>query len=427
MRAIGFPTYRYGSPASSSPARSAGSPARCSPITPNSSARRDGVDPLGRPHRHGRARRHGHARSAASSAPSRFLPCSRTCCSAASPSIGRSILGPLLLADRAVRARRYRRPAERDRGAPEEPAWLTRSLRSQASSSASAASSPPTTSAFDGARTANCTPSSGPTAPARPRSSPSSRRNSPPTAGRIRFAGRDITRVPAMARAASSGSHARSRSPRCSCEFSVLDNVALAVQAHAGHSASIFGAARRRRCAARTGARRARAGRARRSAPRRAPSLLAHGEQRLLELAMALAGGRDCCCSTSRWRGWDRRIGAHGRAASPREAALYHPAGRARHGSRVRARRSHPVLVYGRVIATGAPRGRSAPIRQVREAYLGEDGDAEPVLAVDGLETCYGRARCCSASSLSSRRRDGHAAWAATAWARRRPCARSSA
>ena len=40
MRAIGFPTYRYKLPASSSPARSAGSPACCSPTTPTSSAPR---------------------------------------------------------------------------------------------------------------------------------------------------------------------------------------------------------------------------------------------------------------------------------------------------------------------------------------------------------------------------------------------------
>ena len=39
MRAIGFPIFRYGSSASSSPAPCAGLPACCSPITPTSSAR----------------------------------------------------------------------------------------------------------------------------------------------------------------------------------------------------------------------------------------------------------------------------------------------------------------------------------------------------------------------------------------------------
>ena len=70
----------------------------------------------------------------------------------------------------------------------------------------------------------------------------------------------------------------------------MLDNVALAVQAHAGHSFRFWrdARARDRSCASR------RAPRLRASASARAPigrpSALSHGEHRQLELAMALAG-----------------------------------------------------------------------------------------------------------------------------------------
>ena len=107
--------------------------------------------------------------------------------------------------------------------------------------------------------------------------------------------------------------------------------------------ASVSGAMRASEpAAARAGARRARRvglADARRRAGRAA---LSHGEQRQLELAMALATSRACCCSTSRWPAWAR--------ASPRawstllrelKARSHDPAGRARHGRGVRARRPH--------------------------------------------------------------------------------------
>ena len=85
-------------------------------------------------------------------------------------------------------------------------------------------------------------------------------------------------------------------------EFSVLTNVMLAVQAHAGHSFSLLAAARRRE-------RRSSSARARRStqvglaAKADVPvAALAHGERRQLEMAMTLATQpASCCCSTSRW------------------------------------------------------------------------------------------------------------------------------
>ena len=106
--------------------------------------------------------------------------------------------------------------------------------------------------------------------------------------GTIRFAGVDVTRLPAWRR-----SHlglARSfQITSLFLDLSVLDNVALAVQAHAGHSFSFWRNARAE-AGLRQPARAAlqQVGLAHRADVR--ASLLSHGEHRLLELAMALAG-----------------------------------------------------------------------------------------------------------------------------------------
>ena len=108
-----------------------------------------------------------------------------------------------------------------------------------------------------------------------------------PDAGRIRFCGEDVTSMSAPAR--SRRGLARSfQITSLYREFSALDNVALAVQAHAGHSFRFWRPARG-------------------DPALRAPALavlekvglgtragvlaanLAHGEQRQLEIAMALA------------------------------------------------------------------------------------------------------------------------------------------
>src|SRR5436190_22910599 len=109
-----------------------------------------------------------------------------------------------------------------------------------------------------------------------------------PDSGTIRFAGRDITRLPTHARVRP-GLGRSFQITSVLREFSALDNVALAVQAHQGHSFRFLADARkdtRLRDAAQRGLEAVGlAGRASTSA-----AALSHGEQRQLEIAMALAG-----------------------------------------------------------------------------------------------------------------------------------------
>ena len=190
-------------------------------------------------------------------------------------------------------------------------------------------------------------------------------------AGRIHFAGADITRVPAWRR-----SHlglARSfQITSLFLDLTVLDNVALAVQAHAGHSFRFWGNARRD-ADLRDPARAAleQVGLAHRADVR--ASLISHGEHRLLELAMALAGkprmllldepmaglGPDeSARMVETLRGLKRRYTIL--LVEHDMEAVFALADRI------------TVLVYGRVIASGAP-DLSRSNDQVREAYLGED------------------------------------------------------
>ncbi|MDZ7810819.1 MAG: ATP-binding cassette domain-containing protein [Arhodomonas sp.] len=92
------------------------------------------------------------------------------------------------------------------------------------------------------------------------------------------------------ARARAAAWRARSRSPPCSGPCPSVDNVALGVQARAGHSLPLSGPRARDRSPAGARAGGAGAGRAGRAgaADRRA-SELAHGQKRQLEIAMALA------------------------------------------------------------------------------------------------------------------------------------------
>jgi branched-chain amino acid transport system ATP-binding protein len=192
-----------------------------------------------------------------------------------------------------------------------------------------------------------------------------------PDAGRIRFAGEDITRLPAPAR--SKKGLARSfQITSIYREFSALDNVALAVQAHAGHSFRFWQPARRE-AALREPARKIlqEVGLGARADVTAAN--LAHGEQRQLEIAMALA-------TSPRLLLLDEPVAGMGTEESQRMVQLLGTL----KGATTMILVEHDmdavfsladrisVLVYGRIIATGAPQEiRANP--EVRAAYLGED------------------------------------------------------
>jgi len=192
-----------------------------------------------------------------------------------------------------------------------------------------------------------------------------------PDTGRIRFAGEDITSLSAPQR--SRKGLARSfQITSVLQDCTALDNVALAVQAHQGHSFRFWKPARR-------------------DASLRDPAMaalcdvglsaraevlaaqLSHGEQRQLEIAMVLA-------SRPRLMLLDEPVAGMGTDESQRMIELL--AGLK--GEKTVVLVEHDmdavfsladrisVLVYGRIIATGTP----AEIRanaEVRSAYLGED------------------------------------------------------
>jgi branched-chain amino acid transport system ATP-binding protein len=191
-----------------------------------------------------------------------------------------------------------------------------------------------------------------------------------PDSGRIRFAGDDITALP-MYRRSRLGLARSFQITSLFLDLSVLDNVALAVQAHAGHSFRFWRDARSEtplREAARAALDRvglaARAG--------FPASALSHGEHRLLELAMALAG-------SPRMLLLDEPMAGLGPEESARMVGMLRALKREltilliEHDMEAVFALADriTVLVYGRVIASGAP----ADIRanaEVRQAYLGE-------------------------------------------------------
>jgi branched-chain amino acid transport system ATP-binding protein len=191
--------------------------------------------------------------------------------------------------------------------------------------------------------------------------------------GRIRFAGVDITRVPAWRR--SLLGLARSfQITSLFLDLSVLDNVALAVQAHRGHSFRFWRDAR-----SEPGLRQdARAALKEIELAHRADaraSLLSHGEQRLLELAMALAGGPRMLLLDEPMAGLGPDESARMVATLRRLKQRYTILLVEHDMEAVFALADRiTVLVYGRVIATGAPDAIRANA-QVRDAYLGEDAD----------------------------------------------------
>jgi len=188
--------------------------------------------------------------------------------------------------------------------------------------------------------------------------------------GRVRFDGNDITALP-MDRRSRLGLARSFQITSLFLDLSVLDNVALCVQAHAGHSFHFWRNARAEPQLREP----ARAALARVGLSARADlpaSLLSHGEHRQLELAMALAGN-------PRLLLLDEPMAGLGAEESARMVATLRELKRevaillVEHDmDAVFALADRiTVLVYGRVIATGTP----ADIRAntaVRDAYLGE-------------------------------------------------------
>ncbi|KMO32773.1 ABC transporter ATP-binding protein [Methylobacterium aquaticum] len=189
--------------------------------------------------------------------------------------------------------------------------------------------------------------------------------------GTVHLAGEDITALPMVARVRRG--LARSFQITSILDgFSVLENVALAVQARSGSSFRFFRpAATETRLNAEAMDALGRVGLADRAA-RRAGSL-SHGEKRQLELAVALA-------TKARLLLLDEPLAGTG----PEESAILVGLMRELKSTHTIVLIEHDmeavfaladrmsVLVYGRVIASGAPAAvRSDPA--VRAAYLGEE------------------------------------------------------
>ena len=192
-----------------------------------------------------------------------------------------------------------------------------------------------------------------------------------PDRGRVRFAGEDITALSAPARARRG--FARSfQITSIYPDFTALENVMLAVQAHSGSSFRFWRPAREETAL---------------SSPARAileevglsgrcevpAANLAHGEQRALEIATALA-------TRPRLLLLDEPVAGMGVEETQRMVALLSSL----KGGKTLILVEHDmdavfsladrisVLVYGRIIATGAPDEiRANP--EVRRAYLGEE------------------------------------------------------
>jgi branched-chain amino acid transport system ATP-binding protein len=192
-----------------------------------------------------------------------------------------------------------------------------------------------------------------------------------PDAGSISFAGADISRL-GTARRAALGIARSFQITSIFREFTALDNVALAVQARAGHSFRFWGAARRDpqlREPARAALDEVGLG-GRLDVPAGA---LSHGERRVLELAMVLA-------TRPRLLLLDEPMAGMG----PEESAGMVRLLGVLKGKLAIVLVEHDmdavfaladrisVMVYGRVIASGAPAAIRADA-EVRRAYLGEE------------------------------------------------------
>ncbi|HET7381640.1 MAG TPA: ABC transporter ATP-binding protein [Pseudolabrys sp.] len=192
-----------------------------------------------------------------------------------------------------------------------------------------------------------------------------------PTAGKINFNGVDITGMPADQRAAL-GLARSFQITSVLPGFSALENVALAVQAHAGTSYRFFGRADRDQAINDSAnAALAEVGLAERG--QIVAAHLSHGEKRALELAIALAMGPKLLLL-------DEPMAGTGREESERLIDVL----RRLKGRFAMLLVEHDmnavfaladrisVLTYGRILASGAPDAVRAD-SQVVAAYLGEE------------------------------------------------------
>jgi branched-chain amino acid transport system ATP-binding protein len=192
-----------------------------------------------------------------------------------------------------------------------------------------------------------------------------------PDAGTVRFAGADITALPAPRRARL-GLARSFQITSVYPEFSALENVALAVQAHSGHSFRFWRPARGDATLVEPAERvLEEVGLSQRKNILAAN--LAHGEQRQLEVAMALATG-------PRLLLLDEPMAGMGTEESQRMIVLLQKLKQQKtiilveHDMDAVFRLADriSVLVYGRVIATDVPE-RIKLNEEVRRAYLGEE------------------------------------------------------
>jgi len=192
-----------------------------------------------------------------------------------------------------------------------------------------------------------------------------------PEAGRVTFDGRVITNLPAHARARL-GIARSFQITSLMLDMTARDNVALAVQAHAGHSFRFWADARRDRDLADT----ALAGLEEVGLADRADQtarIMSHGEHRLLEIAMALATKPRLLLLDEPMAGMgveeaQRMIGFLAGLKGDKSMLLIEHDMDAVFALADRI----TVLVNGRVIASGAP----DDIRRdeaVRRAYLGDE------------------------------------------------------
>ena len=191
-----------------------------------------------------------------------------------------------------------------------------------------------------------------------------------PDEGSIVFDGREITREPAYRRALSG----LARSYQITSvfpEFTALENVVIAVQAHAGHSFRFWRPALREPALVEP----ARAILAQVALTQRAHTpvaAMAHGERRQLEIAMALAGRPKLLLLDEPMAGMSHHEAAGVVALLASLKSKYTIVLVEHDMDAVFALADRiTVLVYGRPIATGTPDEIRAN-REVRDAYLGD-------------------------------------------------------